>query len=174
MKIISAVLLLSTTLVNGLAHAGHKEDCDRPEYAQQYAAGFGSDLNGALDKFSDQDKHYRAKLDGLKAALIKAGAWTDTEAAVLMAKASLTDDDAKALEVERKKAANDFKVQLMALDGIPVITGGDKASGMRATCLLGPAAISKADVLYAATERSWKLLESKIATQAQEKNVILP
>ncbi|MYM30905.1 hypothetical protein GTP58_21445 [Duganella sp. CY15W] len=156
------------------AQAGHKEDCDRPEYAQQYAAGFNGELNGALNKFKDQDKHYRARLDGMKSALIKAGAWTDAEASVFMVKASVTDDDAKSLEAERKKAASDFKVQLLSLDGVPVIAGGNKAAELRATCLLGPAAINKADVLYAAAERSWKLLESKVAAEAQMKNVALP
>lgn len=174
MKIISAVLLLSICLLAPHAQAGHKEDCDRPEYAQQYVTGFNGELNGALEKFKDQDKHYRAKLDGMKAALIKADAWTAAEASVFMVKASMTDDDAKALEAERKKAASDFKVQLLSLDGIPMIAGGNKAAELRATCLLGPAAISKADVLYAATERAWKLLESKIAAEAQVKNVTLP
>lgn len=174
MKTISATLLLSISLATTNAQAGHKEDCDRPEYAQQYAAGFNGELNGALDKFKDQDKHYRAKLDGMKVALIKAGAWTDTEASIFMVKASMTDDDAKALEVDRKKAASDFKVQLLSLDGIPMIAGGNKAAEQRATCLLGPAAISKADVLYAAAERAWKLLESKISAEAQVKKVTLP
>jgi hypothetical protein len=68
-----------------------------------------------------------------------------------MVKASMTDDDAKALEAERKKAA------AIVLDS-----------------LLGPAAISKADVLYAATERAWQRFESKIAAEAQAKNVALP
>jgi hypothetical protein len=58
----------------------------------------------------------------------------------------MTDDDAKALEAERKKAASDFKVQLLSLDGIPIIAGGNKAAESRATCLLGPTALSKADV----------------------------
>lgn len=174
MKKISTALVLSTLLFNTHAQAGHKEDCDRPEYAQQYAAGFGGRLNGALDKFKDQDKHYRARMDGMKAALIKAGAWTDAEAAVFMVKATMTDDDAKALEASRKKAAGDFKIQLLSLDGIPMIAGGNQAAESRATCLLGPDAIAKADVLAAATEQAWKLLESKIATEAQARNVTLP
>jgi len=172
MKLIFAALLLSTSCVNTHAQAGHKEDCERPEYAQQYAAGFNGQLNGALDRFKEQDKHYRARLDGIKAALIKADAWTDAEASVFM-KASMTDDDAKALEAELKKAVSDFKVQLLSLDGILIISG-NKAAALRTACLLGPTAISKADVLYAATERAWKLLESKIATEAQAKNVTLP
>ena len=174
MRKICAVLLLSTSLVSAHAQAGHKEDCDRPEYAQQYANGFNRELNGALDKFKDQDKHSRAKLDGMKAALIKAGAWTDAEASVFMIKASMTDDNAKAVEAERKKAASDFKVQLLSLEGIPMIAGGSKAAELRATCLLGPNAISKADALYAVTERAWTLLESKVAAEAQSKNVTLP
>lgn len=174
MKTISAALLLSTSLVNAHAQAGHKEDCDRPQYAQQYAAGFNGELNDALDKFKDQDKLYRAKLDGMKAALIKAGAWTDTEGSVFLVKASITDEDAKVLETERKKAASDFKLQLLALNGVPVIAGGNKATESRAICLLGPTAISKADVLYAAAERAWKLLESKVAAEAQAKKVTLP
>ncbi|MRV74325.1 hypothetical protein GJ700_21700 [Duganella sp. FT92W] len=174
MKTISYTLLLSISLASNIAHAGHKEDCDRPEYAQQYATGFNGELNGALDKFKDQDKRYRTKLDGIKAALIKAGAWTDAEASVFMVKASMTDDDAKALEAERKKAASEFKVQLLSLDGIPMIAGGNKAAELRATCLLGPSAISKADVLYVAAERAWRLLESKVAAEAQVKNVSLP
>lgn len=174
MKIISSALLLFISLASTNAQAGHKEDCDRPEYAQQYAAGFNGELNGALDKFKEQDKRYRTKLDGMKAALIKAGAWTDAEASIFMVKASMIDEDAKALEADRKKAAGDFKVQLFSLDGIPVIAGGNKAAELRATCLLGPAAISKADVLYVAAERAWKLLESKIAAEAQVKNVTLP
>jgi hypothetical protein len=174
MRTISAALLLSTFLVNTHAQAGHKEDCERPQYAQQYAAGFHGELNGSLDKFKDQDKTYRAKLDGMKAALIKADAWTNAEASVFMIKASMTDDDAKALEAERKKAASDFKVQLLSLEGIPMIAGGNKAAEWRATCLLGPTALSKADVLYTAIERAWKLLESKIAVVAQAKNVTLP
>jgi hypothetical protein len=110
----------------------------------------------------------------MKTALIKAGAWTDAEASVFMIKATMTDDDAKAMEAERRKAANDFKVQLLSLEGIPMVAGGNKAAEWRATCLLGPDAISKADVLYAVTERGWKLLESKVAAQAQAKNVTLP
>ena len=174
MRKIYAALLLSTSLVGAHAQAGYKEDCDRPEYAQQYAAGFNRELNGALDKFKDQDKSFRAKLDGMKAALIRAGAWTDAEASVFMIKASMTDADAKAIEAERKKAASDFKVQLLSLDGIPMIAGGNKAAELRATCLLGPNAISKADVLYAAIERAWKLLESKVTEEAQAKSVTLP
>jgi hypothetical protein len=150
------------------------EDCDRPEYAQQYATGFSGELNSALDKFKDQDKRYRTKLDGMKSVLIKAGAWTDAEASVFLVKASMTDEDAKALEADRKKAASDFKIQLLSLDGIPMIAGGNKAAELRATCLLGPSAIDKADFLYVAAERAWKLLESKIVTEAQAKNVALP
>ena len=174
MKTIFAVILLSICLLSTHAQAGHKEDCNRPEYARQYATGFNDELKGALDKFKDQDKHHRAKIDGMKAALIKVNAWTDVEASVFMVKASMIDDDAKALEAERKKAASDFKVQLLSLDGIPMIAGGNKAAELRANCLLGPAAISKADVLYAVTEQAWKLLESKIAAEAQMKNVTLP
>lgn len=174
MRKIYAVLLLSSSLLGAHAQAEHKEDCDRAEYAQQYAAGFNRELNDALDKFKNQDKSSRAKLDGMKAALIKAGAWTDAEASVFMIKASMTDDDAKAIEAERKKAASDFKVQLLSLDGIPMIAGGNKAAELRATCLLGPNAISKAGVLYAATERVWKLLESKVAAEAQAKNISVP
>lgn len=174
MKTISAALLLSVCLLNTHARAGQQGDCDRPEYAQQYAAGFTGELSAALDKFKDQDKHYRARLDGIKAKMIAAGAWTDVEASVFMAKAALTDEDAKTLEAERKKAASDFKVQLLSLEGIPIIAGGNKAAQSRATCLLGPGAIDKAGVLYAATDRAWKLLESKIAAQAQEKNITLP
>jgi hypothetical protein len=174
MRKINAVLLLSTSLMGAHAQAEHKEDCDRAEYAKQYASGFNRELNGALDKFKNQDKSSRAKLDRMKAALIKAGAWTDAEASVFMIKASMTDDDAKAVEAERKKAASDFKVQLLSLDGIPMIAGGNKAAELRATCLLGPDAISKADVLYAATERAWNLLESKVAAEAQAKKVTLP
>jgi hypothetical protein len=174
MKTISAALLLSISLMSTHVQAGHKEDCDRPEYAQQYASGFNGELNGALDKFKEQDKQHRTKLDKMKAAMIKAGAWTDAEASVFMIKASMTDDDAKALEVERKKVASDFKVQLLSLDGIPMIAGCNKAAELRATCLLGPTAISKADVLYATADRAWKLLESKIAMEAQMKNVALP
>ena len=174
MRTISAAFLLSAFLVSAHAQAGHKEDCDRPEYAQPYAGSFNGELNGALDKFTAQDKRYRARLDGMKAALIKAGAWTDAEASVFTMKASLTDDDAKALEAERKKAASDFKVQLLSLDGIPMITGGNKAAALRATCLLGPNAIGKAAVLYTAIERAWALLESKVAGVALAKNVTLP
>ncbi|MBE3024578.1 hypothetical protein [Janthinobacterium sp. GW458P] len=161
-------------MLNTQAQAGHNEDCDRPEFAQQYAAGFKGELNGALEKFKNQDKYYRAKLNGMKAVLIKAGTWTEVEASVFMVKASITDDDARALEAERKKAASDFKVQLLSLDGIPFMAGGNKSAEIRANCLLGPTTISKADVLYAALERAWKLLESKIATEAQAKNVTLP
>ncbi|WP_332876337.1 hypothetical protein [Massilia sp. S19_KUP03_FR1] len=131
------VLLLSTFLVGARAQAEHKEDCDRAEYSQQYAAGFNRELNGALDRFKNQDKSSRSKLDGMK-------------------------------------AASDFKVQLLSLDGIPMIAGGNKAAELRATCLLGPNAISKADVLYAVTERAWKLLESKVAAEAQVKKVTMP
>ena len=172
-KIYTAILLL-TASVGAYAQAEHKENCDRAEYAQQYAAGFNQALNGALDKFKDQDKSSRAKLDGMKAALIKAGAWTDAEASVFMIKASMTDENSKVLEAERKKAANDFKVQLLSLEGIPMIVRGSKAEELRAICLLGPNAISKADVLYTATERAWQLLESKVAEEARAKNVILP
>ena len=174
MRKIYVALLLSTSLMCAHAQAGHKEDCDRAEYAQQYASGFNRELNGALDKFKDQDKSSRAKLDGMKAAFIKAGVWTDAEAWVFMVKASMTDDDAKAIEAERKKAASDFKVQLLSLEGIPMIVGGNKAAELRATCLLGPNAISKAEVLHAATERAWKLLESKVVAEGQAKSVTLP
>lgn len=174
MRKIHAAFLLSTSLVVAHVHAGHKEDCDRADYAQEYAAGFNRELNGALDKFKSQEKSSRAKLDGMKAALIKAGAWTDADASVFMTKASMTDDDAKAIEAERKKAAGDFKVQLLSLDGIPIIAGGNKATELRATCLLGPNAIGKAEVLYAVTQRAWKLLESKVAAEAQAKNVTMP
>jgi hypothetical protein len=174
MRIITAALLLSVILGNTHAHAGHKEDCDRPEYAQQYAAAFRVELNGELDKFRSQETLYRAKLEGIKAALIQAGAWTEAEASVFMVKASMTDDDAKALEVERKKAASDFKVQLLSLDGIPIIVGGNKAAELRTTCILGPNAISKAGDLLAVLERAWKLLESKMAAAARAKNIPLP
>jgi hypothetical protein len=174
MRKISTALLLLSLVFNTHAQAGHKEDCDSPEYTQQYAAGFDGRLNRALEKFKDQDKHYRARMDGMKAALIKAGAWTEAEASVFMVKATMVDDDAKALEAGRKKAAGDFKIQLLSLDGIPMIAGGDKAAELRATCLLGPDATAKADVLSAATEKAWKLLESKILLEAQAKNVTLP
>lgn len=174
MRTLCAALLLSTSLASAHVQAAHKEDCDRPEYAQQYAAGFNRELNSALDRFKDQDKHFRGKLDAMKAALIKAGAWTDAEASVFMIKASMTDDDAKAMEAERKKAAREFKLQLLSLDGIPMIAGSNKGAELRATCLLGPDAMSKADVLYAVTERGWKLLESKLVAEAQAKDVTLP
>lgn len=106
--------------------------------------------------------------------MVKAGAWTEVEATVFMIKASMTDSDAKALEAERKKAASEFKVQLFSLEGIPIIAGGNKGAELRATCLLGPNAVSKADLLFAATDRAWKLLESKVAAEAQARNVAMP
>jgi len=173
-KTIWTLAALAACMMSAPAQAGHKEDCDRPDYAQQYAAGFDGQLNSALDNFKAQDTHYRGRLDVMKAALIKAGAWSDTEASVFMVKATVTDEDAKVLEAERRKAAGDFKVQLLSLQGIPVIAGGDKAAEVRATCLLGPGAIGKADALYAAAGRAWALLESKVAAVAREKNVPLP
>ena len=174
MKKIYTVLLLATSLVVTHAKAGHKEDCDRAEYAQQYAVGFNHELIGAVDRLKMQDTSSRAKVDGMKAALIRASAWTETDASVFMIKAAMTDDDAKVAETERKTAASDFKVQLLSLDGIPMIAGGSKAAEFRATCLLGPNAIGKANILYAATERAWTLLVSKVAAEAQSKNVTMP
>jgi hypothetical protein len=170
MRIISVALVLTTLSINPPAQAGHTEECERSEYAQQYAASFSSALNAALKKIKAQDGRRRAKLDEMKAALIKATAWTEAEASDFMIKATLVDEDAKALEADRKKAASDFKVQLLALDGIPMIVGGNKAEESRATCLLGPAAIGKSDVLLAAAERAWDLLESKIAAQTRMTN----
>lgn len=169
MRIISATVVLTTLLANAPARAGKTENCERPEYAQQYAARFTGELNVALNKIKDQDSRRRSKLDEMKAALIEATGWTAAETSVFMIKASLTDEDAKVLEAERKKAASDFKVQLLALEGIPVIAGGSKAEQLRATCLLGPAAIAKADVLLAATERAWNLIESKVAAETDAK-----
>jgi hypothetical protein len=173
-KFSTSAALMTAAMLSAHAHAGHKEECERPDYARQYAAAFPAELNGALDKFNAQDALHKKKIDAMKAAMIKAGAWSDMEAATFMVKASITDEDAKAAEAGRKKAASDFKVQLLTIQGIEVVAGGDKAAEVRATCLLGPNAITKADALRDAIEKAWSLLEAKIVAVAQEKNITLP
>jgi len=167
------VAALLAPLICTSTFAASKEDCERPEFAQEFGASFQQSIMKSMEANKQHSAESAKKVDDLKAKLVAAGAWTEKEASSFVVRTSL-EKDAVLIEGNRKKKANDLKVSLLAIEGVDLVTRGDKAAELRATCILGLGALDNSAALNEASAQAWSELESKILAFAKEKNISLP
>ncbi|MBB5371520.1 MULTISPECIES: hypothetical protein [unclassified Janthinobacterium] len=171
-KVLSGIIALVTTLLAGSAHADHFHDCERPDYAKQYATKFGDKLDDGVKRADTLMRAHQKKVSLMRSALIQAGVWSENDADIFM-KNIMQADEGRALEMERRSVGE----RLDAVMSSPAWKSAISAPAStvdHGICLHGPRVLEETELVFRTMEKVFQYKEAQIALMASEKNVALP
>ena len=174
-KMKKTIIIISTVaacLLGSSAHAGHGQDCESIEYARQYGVALEAGLKSNVERMRQQQLRYHKTLDGLLAALKQAGVWSDDDVGRFF-QTLWTNEEGKAVDAQRQKAGERYKVQAMAAQAWNG-QRGQSPEMLRGMCLLGPRLLEDGAALYEALEHSWAYMQTKLERVAKANKVSKP
>ena len=163
---------VATCLLGSSAHAEHGQDCERIEYARQYGVTLEAGLKSNVERMREQQAHYHKTLDGMLADMQQGGVWSDADAGRFFQTVWM-DAEGKAVDTQRQKAGERYKVQAMAAQAWNG-QRGQSPEMLRGMCLLGPRLLEDGTALYEALERSWAYMQTKLERVAKANKVSKP
>ncbi|WP_034781203.1 hypothetical protein [Janthinobacterium lividum] len=175
-KMKKKLIIISTVaacLFGSGAHADHRQDCDSADYARRYDDTFAAGMKNHVERLRQQQAGHQKNLDGMVAALKQSGAWSDDDSVAFFTN-MWADERGKAVEADRKKASERWKIQVLAVQSWDATMNDHPAQKARGMCLLAPRVLDEAVVFYDALEKVWSYMETKVAAVAKDKNVSLP
>lgn len=171
-KASTAMIALAATLFAGSVHADHFQDCERPDYAKQYATMFGDKLDDGVGRADTVVRKHQKKMRMMQAALIQAGVWSQDDADIFM-KNIMQGDAGQALEMQRKSTGERFEA-LTSAPAWKAVIGAPQATSDHGMCVHGPRILEEGELIFQTMEKVFHYMEAKVATLAREKNVALP
>ena len=169
------IIILGTAaacLLGSSAHAEHRQDCESIEYARQYGVTLEAGLKSNVERLREQQARYHKTLDGMLADMQQGGVWSDEDAGRFF-QTVWTDAEGKAVDTQRQKAGERYKVQAMAAQAWNG-QRGQSPEMLRGMCLLGPRLLEDGAALYEALEYSWAYLQTKLESVAKASKVSKP
>ena len=171
-KALTAMIALTATLFAGSVHADHFQDCERPDYAKQYATMFGDKLDADVGRADTPIRAHQKAMRMMQSALIQAGAWSQDDADIFI-KNIMQGDEGQALEMQRKITGERFEA-LISAPAWKAVIGAPQATSDHGMCVHGPRILEEGELVSQVMEKVFHYKEEKIAALAREKNVSLP
>lgn len=172
MKKTIIISTVAACLLGSGAHAEHRQDCENIEYARQYGVTLEAGLKSNVERMRQQQARYHKTLDAMLAEMKQGGIWSDEDAGRFF-QTVWTDEEGKAVDTQRQKAGERYKVQAMAAQAWNG-QRGQSPEMLRGMCLLGPRLLEDGTALYEALEYSWAYMQTKLERAAKANKVSKP
>jgi hypothetical protein len=167
-------LSLVTALLAGLhslAYAQNAIDCDDATQARTYATDFDTRLKDTIASGKAKEETRQQAYEAAKQRIVDAGIWSEQEAHTFMLKTAMGGPEGKELETRRAKATREFKTLLFTLDGLPLITAGDKQAERRGLCIFGQRVFAQLGIIDDTSRAAWQLVNEQVSAFGRQKGV---